>query len=92
LPLSEIKRERTTTEIVIDNMIVLDSRRRPEEAGRTASAPVSRPAPAPAQVVKPAAPAKESPIKKTETEEVDKSSSAKTAEVKEEVKADDIPF
>lgn len=72
--------ERTTTEIVIDNMIVLDSRRRLEEAvageqGEKSFDLEKKPKPEPAQ--------KE--IKADKKEVVGKLE-------KEEVKADDIPF
>lgn len=78
--------ERTTTEVVIDNMIVLDAKRRPEETGTGSAVPAAakkdQPAPAAAKQVK---------AKKTEVKEEVKKPAAKEA-TKEEVKADDIPF
>jgi len=88
---SQDGQERTTTEIVIDNMIILDSRRRPGEEGMDAGFGQSIPA-----SVKPA----EKPaVKKKPTKEVKKAKDTqeKVEDKKEEkstdeVKADDIPF
>lgn len=96
--------ERTTTEVVIDNMIVLDSKRRPgEEVGEPGMA-VGAPAPVtPAVSVAPRTPpgarlATGGKTKKSTTVRV--TDDKKTAVVKEkkeetkteDVKAEDIPF
>ena len=87
-------KERTTTEVVIDNMIVLDAKRRPE--GEMGTGGVSAPA-----VTKSDQPVVADKPAKTEKKEIKtepkkvaekKPSSAKTVKAKEEVKADDIPF
>lgn len=89
------QQERTTTEIVIDNMIVLDSKRKEgqEERGRPA---VSRP-----RIEVAVEPAKDEAEKKKQRKvkkaEVKKESQKTTpvkakAKTTEEVKADDIPF
>ena len=96
--------ERTTTEIVIDNMIVLDSRRREERMGEVVSPPITQPSSPPTatddegkkkeEKVEKAKKDKEEKVKKTKTKK-EKSKEEKTEkkeEKKEEVKADDIPF
>lgn len=75
--------ERQTTEVVIDDMIVLDSRRREGEEYAEGSAPT--PAPAAATNAAEATPVEEAPVKE------DKPKKAKKEE-KEELSADDIPF
>jgi len=87
--------ERITTEVVIDNMIVLDSRRKPEEGEVPFGEQISKP------VVAESLPATEktpSPAKKTEDNEKNEKrvkkeeKSASKEDKKEEVSADDIPF
>ena len=93
------EQERTTTEIVIDNMIILDSKRREGQEGTRAfqGNVVSRPSVASSKQA-----GDQKAVKDGKKESTKKSSPAKTsadtkvmvdkAEVKEEVKADDIPF
>ena len=74
--------ERTTTEVVIDNMIVLDSRRRPDEEGGRSGMRAGMPARAVAPANAPVEVVKEE-SKKTETKKkVGRPSSAKAVEVK----------
>lgn len=90
--------QRVTTEIVIDDMILLDSKR-PVVTGEEAQI-ASEPVAVPEVPVEPAAaaPAAAAPIDDTNTAAVPtddkkkKSSSAKASEDVEEVNADDIPF
>ena len=87
--------ERQSTEVVIDNMIVLDSRRKPGEEGFVASPPpipvVNTPVAASA--VGDAGTKKKKVVKKVKPEEPKPEvSAAKVEEAKEEVQADDIPF
>ena len=90
------EQERTTTEIVIDNMIILDSKRREGEGmgQRVSAAPASASAPAANDnVLADDSGKKGKENKKPKAEKKDgKTSSAKATEVKEDVKADDIPF
>lgn len=74
--------ERTTTEVVIDNMIVLDSKRKEEGAESINKEEKVEAANIPAE------------SEKTEDKAVEKKEKTKIAdkEEKEEVKADDIPF
>ncbi len=76
--------ERTTTEVVIDNMIVLDSRRKPEETGLVSEKE---------QVSKPVSNVTSS-AKKTDDskKKAKKKEESAPKEKKEEVSADDIPF
>ena len=85
-------RERTTTEIVIDNMIVLDSKRKDVESGAVFSTNV--PVPAASAGNKPKENLKKEEVKKEkpEKETFEKETPKKEAPKKEEVKADDIPF
>ncbi len=76
--------ERQTTEVVIDDMIVLDSRRREGEEYAEGTAPAPTPAPAATNAAE-ATPVEEAPAKE------DKPKKAKKEE-KEELSADDIPF
>lgn len=74
--------ERTTTEVVIDNMIILDSKRKDDQEESEEGEP---------EVTEPATAEEESPAKAKETKtEENKKEEEKPA--KEEVKADDIPF
>lgn len=90
--------ERQATEIVIENMIVLDSRRREEGSEMAApsqpTAPVSKPTADDSgkkkKVVKKVKAVKEE--KKEEKLNDEKSASAQATADKEEVNADDIPF
>lgn len=97
---SQDGQERSATEIVIDNMIVLDSRRKPGEEGSeefsmgapqrvASSVTASRGVKKVRSVVK-----KTVTTKKAVTEEhpKEKASAPVAQEEKEEVKADDIPF
>jgi single-strand DNA-binding protein len=98
--------ERTTTEVVIDNMIVLDAKRRPEEGMETgeASAPAKSDQPEagdkPVKVEnketkiepKKAVEKKPAAAKATETKSRGGARGASTGTSGEEVKADDIPF
>jgi len=97
--------ERTTTEIVIDNMIILDSKRRASEedkANLTVPSPVgesikptvvAKPAVAPVDDKKTAKSGSTAGVKADDKKAVkEKPSSVKTTDEKEEVKADDIPF
>jgi single-strand DNA-binding protein len=99
--------ERTTTEVVIDNMIVLDSRRKDEggpepykASGATdARTMVNNAVPTvPAATTSPIVSAPSTIVKKTAKVKKDslpedtKTKPAKEPEVNEEVKADDIPF
>lgn len=97
--------KRTTTEVVIDNMLVLDSRRKEEVGVEAVTTP-------PDEEVKPVEPSGEIPAEKTpapasasqtkstkkktdeKKEEKESASSAKPADTadKEEVKKEDIPF
>ena len=77
--------QHTITEIVIDDMILLDSR--PQTA---APAPTVEPASVPAAVTG-SGEAKEEKTKKTKKTE-EKPAEAKPVEVKEDVNVDDIPF
>jgi single-strand DNA-binding protein len=89
--------ERTTTEIVIDNMIVLDSRRKEEsgdmsaEPGEDLTAIAEKPAGKGAKKSKAPAAVK-APASKPAKGAAKKSAPAKAGADKEEVKADDIPF
>lgn len=98
---SQDNQERQSTEVVIDNMIILDNRRKEGETGAIAPEPTAPPsgiaaaAPAPAgddQAV-PAGKKKTSggKAKKTKTQ-AEPEAPAKTASESEEIKADDIPF
>lgn len=90
--------ERTTTEVVIDNMIVLDSRRREESqmpaGGRTAVVAPDTAGAADVADDKKVGERKAKKEKKAEKEVVvkEKKPAEKAADEKEEVKADDIPF
>jgi single-strand DNA-binding protein len=88
--------ERTTTEIVIDNMIILDSKRREGEMGEGAGVPVptaSTSTKAAPTDTKAAAESKKRKVEKAEGEKsVSAKASTKASTDKEEVKADDIPF
>ncbi len=83
---------RTTTEIVIDSMLVLDSKRKEEMSAGESVKPAAVPAATP--VDEPVRPAKEDKKEesKAKKEQKKKSSSVKVAEDKEEVKKEDIPF
>jgi single-strand DNA-binding protein len=79
--------QRTTTEVVIEDMIILDSRRpvtSGEEAGEAGE--VARATAVAQPVTKPVAAA---PVMKKKTEEV---AAVKTKEVSEDINPDDIPF
>jgi single-strand DNA-binding protein len=91
--------ERTTTEVVIDDMIVLDSRRKEGEeySGGSEGGSYNRPAQAPA----PAGPVAQATDDKAEVvpteekpavEEEEKKPKKAKKEEKEELSADDIPF
>ena len=94
--------ERVTTEIVIDNMIVLDNKRREGDFAPTPGG--AGQAPAPAVIVKPAEEAvpavEEKPVKaekevkpvKDESKKIGKKETVKKEDDSEEVKAEDIPF
>ena len=93
--------DRTATEIVIDNMIILDSRRRFEEGGMQAGASFQKPSqsfePKYSKNVDLKSQEKKSEIKsekdEVKAEKAEKSSKSKPSPKKdEEVKADDIPF
>lgn len=85
--------ERTTTEVVIDNMIILDSKRRPGEEGETFTPQPVEQEKAPSKEEKPVKEKKKSsPSATKKATKVKKASAKKAAEPKEEVKADDIPF
>lgn len=75
--------KRTTTETVLNTMLVLDSKRREEMPGEIAAAPTPKPATAKAQ---------KKQKREKEEQEKGESSSAKASEDKKEVKAGDIPF
>ncbi len=94
--------QRTTTEIVIDDMIILDSRRitgeetgsaeagaQPTTAANTNEPAVSAP---PAPVQAPADDKTEKKKKKTEENENEDGESSATAEKSDEINPDDIPF
>lgn len=92
---SQDGQERTTTEIVIDNMIILDSRRRPGEEGMEGMGemPVAQAPVAVSKPVKPVVkPAVKKPAVKKEKEEVKKKIEPGEEPASQEVKADDIPF
>ncbi len=103
---SQDGQERSTTEVVIDNMIVLDSRRKDEdgaaeedEVKQVDAAPAASQPAATDVVPEPEEEIKEEPKqepkkeeKKAEDKKPEASQPAKTEEEKEEVKADDIPF
>jgi single-strand DNA-binding protein len=95
---SQDGQERSATEVVIDNMIILDSRRKPGEEGfEGASQGVPQAAVAAVSDVKKRRTVvkKTVAVKKTAVEEQAKEKApapAVTEETKEEVKADDIPF
>lgn len=100
---SQDGQERSATEIVIDNMIILDSKRKEgTEMGGPAIAGAPAPVAQPTPVVQPTpapAPVQEEPKKKKAKTTKDSKSAKEERkpvkeekEVKEEVKADDIPF
>lgn len=95
------EQERQTTEVVIDNMIILDSKRREGEGGagpQVAPAPVSSPVLSTSQPSVSQSP----PSDVTAQDQIQKATGKPTAKPKskkatsqkgsEEVKADDIPF
>lgn len=91
---SQDGQERSATEIVIDNMIILDSKRKEEILGGGMPGPMTSPMvqPKPVEVKKTEVvekPTKTSKLKKAKKTEAE---APKEEEVKEEVKADDIPF
>jgi single-strand DNA-binding protein len=94
------EQERQTTEVVIDNMIILDSRRKDgmEGGGAGASAtqpaPVSQPASQPAAGQQPSNSPAQGKAQKAAQKPAAKPKSKPAASPKggEEVKADDIPF
>jgi len=79
--------ERQTTEVVIDDMIVLDSRRREGEEYTGADASTHTAA-APTSTADPVSATSEKPV----TEKEEKTKKAKKEDKKEELSADDIPF
>ncbi|MBU0619019.1 single-stranded DNA-binding protein [Patescibacteria group bacterium] len=92
--------ERQTTEIVIDNMIVLDYRQRDDQSGGGYDSTGSQPAVA-TEVVQPAAPAEpissEVPVKESKAKAVVKPKTQKKVETvgqddPKKVAPDDIPF
>ncbi|MBI4999628.1 single-stranded DNA-binding protein [Candidatus Gottesmanbacteria bacterium] len=91
--------QRTTTEIVISDMIILDSRRAlaegvtpPSGEAVVAKEEVVPEVPAEPAAVTPAAPPADKKKKKTATEEDTSASAEVTADKEEEINPDDIPF
>jgi len=83
--------ERRTTEVVINNMIILDSRKKGEADGGEAEKEPAKEEESPAEGQKKTQAAPASKKKKKEEVKKDQPVEKKPAE-KEEVKADDIPF
>jgi len=91
---SQDGQERSATEVVIDNMIILDSRRRPGEETVEADSSQSAPASQPQVQAEPKAEEKKKTTKAVKKVEPKKEAVSPSAggEKSEEVKADDIPF
>jgi len=81
--------QRTTTEVIIEDMIILDSRRAFGTEDQTSSEPVAQGTPIPDEaVVKKTVVAQPAPTKETSA----KAEKHTKTEVKEDINIDDIPF